>query len=317
MPKSEIKFVPQPLVLISQIQRSGGTLTSQLLDGHPAVLMHPHELHIGRPQKWDWPQLDPSQSPNEWLPLLYEKRLEQFYGVGYVKAGSNPHAQKEVHPFNFDPQFLVQAFNAFCQHAEIKTQRDILNCYFSAFFAAWDDITVPDAVGCVAAFCPRVLMYRESADRLLADYPDGFVLSSIRDPRTWFASSSRHSAEAYPEVETAIDLWMSSTQQILERQRSSDGRVIAFTYEDLVTDTKGVMTQVAAKIGLPYDPILEMPTYLGRPILSNSSYAKDSYGVSKSSLETHKTLSGVDLAYIEKMAMPMYEEARAQLAIRL
>ena len=28
-----------PLVLISQVQRSGGTLLSQLFDGHPEVLL--------------------------------------------------------------------------------------------------------------------------------------------------------------------------------------------------------------------------------------------------------------------------------------
>jgi len=36
--------VTSPLVLISQIQRSGGSLLSQLFDGHPEVHAHPHEL---------------------------------------------------------------------------------------------------------------------------------------------------------------------------------------------------------------------------------------------------------------------------------
>jgi hypothetical protein len=36
-----------PLVLISQAQRSGGTLLSQLFDSHPAIAAHPHELSIG------------------------------------------------------------------------------------------------------------------------------------------------------------------------------------------------------------------------------------------------------------------------------
>jgi len=234
-----------------------------------------------------------------------------------VKPGSNPLAQKEVHHINFAPKLLKAYFEVFCDKVQINSQRDVLNCYFSAFFAAWQDLDVPNAVGYVAAFCPRVLMYEDSADRLLWDYPDGFVLSSVRDPRTWYASSSRHSSKAYPNVQTAIDLWIGSTRQILSRQETSGGRVIAFTYDDLVTDTPAVMTQVAEKLGLPYDPILEMPTYLGRPILSNSSYAKDTYGVSKTSLDTHKTLDSEDLAFIEKTAMPVYEEARANLSVRL
>ena len=45
--------VNQPLLLISQVQRSGGTLLSQLFDGHPQVHAHPHELKIGYPEKWE------------------------------------------------------------------------------------------------------------------------------------------------------------------------------------------------------------------------------------------------------------------------
>ena len=34
--------VTSPLALISQIQRSGGSLLSQLFDGHPEIHPHPH-----------------------------------------------------------------------------------------------------------------------------------------------------------------------------------------------------------------------------------------------------------------------------------
>src|SRR5919198_369926 len=50
--------VREPLVLVSQIQRSGGTLLSQLFDGHPQCHAHPGELHIGWPRKRYWPPLD-------------------------------------------------------------------------------------------------------------------------------------------------------------------------------------------------------------------------------------------------------------------
>ena len=103
-----VNKLTQPLVLITQIQRSGGTLLSQLLDGHPQVCAHPHELHIGKPMKWDWPMLD-MRSPESWFSYLYEKRLESFYHNGYVKPGSNPH-KKEVLPFNFDAELQRHVF---------------------------------------------------------------------------------------------------------------------------------------------------------------------------------------------------------------
>ena len=39
--------VREPMVLVSQIQRSGGTLLSRLFDGHPECHAHPYELKIG------------------------------------------------------------------------------------------------------------------------------------------------------------------------------------------------------------------------------------------------------------------------------
>ena len=53
--------VSEPLVLISQIQRSGGTLLLQLLDGHPECHVDPFELKIGHPKKHNWPPIDLSQ----------------------------------------------------------------------------------------------------------------------------------------------------------------------------------------------------------------------------------------------------------------
>ena len=67
-----IQTVTSPLALISQIQRSGGSLLSQLFDGHPEIHAHPHELKIGFPTKYTWPKLDLNenlfQKPGKFLP---------------------------------------------------------------------------------------------------------------------------------------------------------------------------------------------------------------------------------------------------------
>ena len=62
--------VGEPLVLISQIQRSGGTLLLQLLDGHRQCHVDPYELKIGHPKKHNWPPLDLSR-PETWFETLY------------------------------------------------------------------------------------------------------------------------------------------------------------------------------------------------------------------------------------------------------
>ena len=39
-----------PLLMVSQIQRSGGSLMAQLFDGHPQLYAHPFEIQIGYPK---------------------------------------------------------------------------------------------------------------------------------------------------------------------------------------------------------------------------------------------------------------------------
>ena len=75
--------VNEPLVLISQLQRSGGTLLNTLLDGHPELHVHPYELHIGYPTKADWPALDLDDSPDAWLERLSERVVGRLFAAGY------------------------------------------------------------------------------------------------------------------------------------------------------------------------------------------------------------------------------------------
>ena len=79
--------IAEPMLLCSQIQRSGGTLFSRLFDGHPEVHAHPHELKIGPKDRW--PKLD-LEAPGTWFEALYEEvggqapagRLEQARAQG-------------------------------------------------------------------------------------------------------------------------------------------------------------------------------------------------------------------------------------------
>ena len=59
--------VDQPLTLICQAQRSGGTLLARLFDGHPQCHAHPHELHIGDNRPHVWPKLALDESPESWF----------------------------------------------------------------------------------------------------------------------------------------------------------------------------------------------------------------------------------------------------------
>ena len=80
-----VQPVTVPLALISQIQRSGGSMLSQLFDGHPEVHAHPHELKIGYPNKFNWPEIDLDDNPEHWFEILFEDSVVEHLKHGYKK----------------------------------------------------------------------------------------------------------------------------------------------------------------------------------------------------------------------------------------
>jgi hypothetical protein len=295
-----------PLVLISQIQRSGGTLLTQLLDGHPELAVHPHELKIGHPRKWDWPRLDLSEQPTDLLVQLFEKLIPTFMLDGYRKSDGNRFAEGEAKPFPFDIDVLCQTFEA--KAANAKSQRQVLDAYLSGFFAAWGDGEGENQSRWTVGFTPRVIMHADSIGRFFDDYPDGRVISCIRDPISWYASSRRH-AEEYRDIGNAVDLWKSSTRAAVQLASERPQQVHLLTYDSLVNETESAMRQVCAVLGIAFDPVLLSPTYRGEPVLPNSSFDISEYGVHSRSLDREEMLEAGELDELRASAMPIYEEA--------
>src|SRR5262249_20882025 len=131
--------VGQPLVLVSQIQRSGGTLLSQLFDGHPECHAHPHELTIGYPKSQHWPRLD-LEDPSSWYQMLYENYPQQHFRLGYHTPAERPGTDDvDRFPFLFLPRLQKAIFDAVVAETEVTRPRDVLDCYFTSYFNAWLD----------------------------------------------------------------------------------------------------------------------------------------------------------------------------------
>ena len=75
-----------PLVLISQVQRSGGTLLSQLFDAHSALAAYPHELRLGYANADSWPRLDPALGMDKNFRRLYDLKFPRFVRRGFTKG---------------------------------------------------------------------------------------------------------------------------------------------------------------------------------------------------------------------------------------
>jgi hypothetical protein len=293
--------VKEPLVLVSQVQRSGGTLLSQLFDGHPELHAHPHELKIGYPREANWPPIDLSD-PAGTFERLFEKKALTHLQTGYRKPGAKEDETvggHDVFPFVFLPRLQKAIFDA--EAAGAQTERDVLDAYFTSYFNAWLDnhnlYTGPKKA--ITGFTPRLAMAQENRDRFFAAYPDGVLISIVREPQSWYESAAKYSPRRFPDVQTALGLWRASTEAAL------DERAVVVTYERLVGDTEDVMSRLAERLCITKAPVLCTPTFNRRPIRANSAEQVAQYGI----------LAGLRQPpadpVVAELAGDLYERARA------
>jgi hypothetical protein len=318
--------VCEPLVLVSQIQRSGGTLLSQLFDAHPELHAHPHELHVGNPSKVNWPELDLAAGPDEWFRILFEHPTGRAFEEGYNKAADRSAGAIEpddILPFLIPPTLQRELFEAALAARPARSQRDVFDAYMTSYFNAWLDNHNLYAPGkrWVTAFTARLSSHPVSVARFFAAYPDGRLVSVVRDPRSWWASAKRFREVApwkvtrhrdYSEVETAIGLWRGSAEAMLEayEQRAESFRLLRF--DALLGDTEATMRSLAEWLGISFHPTLVEPTFNGLPIKADSSFAVADHGVHAEPLERFReVLPPEEIAFVEERAMPLYERVAA------
>jgi hypothetical protein len=309
-----VKLVPvrEPLVLVSQVQRSGGTLLSQLFDGHPEVHAHPGELHIG-PGKAHWPSLDPNAAPEAWFDALFERITLEFVEQGYSKAtpGARSAGTFDVFPFDFD---LDRQREVFLQRARPgSSAREVLDAYMTSYFNAWLDNanlrTGPKRA--VTAFAARLAMNKSDLAAYFRDYPDGTLITIVRDPRGWFESSRRYH-ERHEDVDRAMAAWSRSTRSSLRARELYGDRVVVVSFEHLVLETEPLMRRIAEQLGLTFSDELLVPTFNGRPIRADSSRPVYQYGVVPDRAAPPELGAAVEAA-IARATGELYASARSVL----
>jgi len=295
--------VTSPIALISQVQRSGGSLLSQLFDGHPELHAHPHELKIGYPKKFMWPEIDLNENPQRWLEIFFEDKVIEHFKGGYKKERK----QDEVFPFIFVPSVQQKVFLKYLSSVDSITLRDVFDAYMTSYFGAW--INNQNRYGqkkYVTAFTPRLAMIEENIESFFEVYPDGRLLSIVRDPRNWYPSAVKHRSNVYGDIRKSIDLWKTSTEAALRNKKKYGERVSIVRFEDLVSKTEAVMFYMADFLKINFDDILLVPTFNKSPIRANTSFNDEQHGIVSSTLSRYKMLSEEELKIIEEMTEDIY-----------
>lgn len=300
-----VQPVTAPLALISQIQRSGGSMLSQLFDGHPQVHAHPHELKVGYPKKQNWPVIDLKDRPDRWFEILFEDNVVDHLRHGYKKMDK----YEETFLFIFLPSLQKKIFLNYLNSIETVAIRDVFDAYMTSYFGAW--VNNQNRLGAkryITAFTPRLAMMDTNMASFFNIYPRGRLISVVRDPKNWFPSATRHQLDKYGDIEKALGQWVDSAGSMVRNKQTYGDRVCVITFEDLVSRTEAVMHYLAEFLSLNFDNLLLTPTFNRFPIKPNTSFKLEKPGIMTSALERYKTLSRDELAVVEKTTGKVYEE---------
>ena len=304
-----VQPVTAPLALISQIQRSGGSMLSQLFDGHPEVHAHPHELKIGHPKKYIWPEIDLTGNPDHWFEILFEDTVVVHLRHGYKKMAK----YEDSFQFTFAPSLQRKIFLKYAGDPEATGMRGVFDAYMTSYFGAW--INNQNRLGpkkYVTAFTPRLSMMRSNMKAFFDVYPEGRLISVVRDPKNWFPSATRHTMKKYGEINHALDQWLDSAKSMVENKKQYGDQVCIITFEDLVTRTDPIMHHLAAFLDIRFDPILLTPTFNKVPIRPNTSFKLQKPGILTSAVERYKTLSSEELDIINLKTGDIYRQVLKQ-----
>ena len=295
--------VTSPLGLISQIQRSGGTLLSQLFDGHSELHAHPHELKIGYPTKYTWPKLNLKDASNRWLETLFETSVLSHFKKGYKKEKK----RDDAFFFLFLPSVQREIFLDYAGSIDSLALRDVFDGYMTSYFGAWlNNQNSSGQKRFITAFTARLAMRNENMQSFFEIYPDGRLISIIRDPKNWYPSAIRHKPKICRGIRDGVDLWKKNARAMLRNKERYGDRVCILTFEDLITRTKSVMRYLAEFLEIKFEDILLEPTFNKYPIRANTSFEAEKNGIIKSTLERYKTLTREELDFIQSMSEELY-----------
>jgi len=306
--------VREPLVLICQAQRSGGTLLARLFDGHPECHAHPHELLIGYPKPHTWPELPLDEDPDLWFGKLRERYLSTLFTKGQRRLPLKASGEKfrASYPFIMPPGFQRLLFlDEVGRRAPLGSEREVLDCYMTSLFNAWLDNQNLRGVEkrWVVGFSPR-RAWGDGLDRFESIYPDGRLISILRDPLSWFTSAQGRDEAADPDV--LLGVWMRSAREMLEAEQRLGERFRVVRFEELVLDTPGAMRRLASWLGIDYDERLATPTFNGYPVGPNSSFETSQTGVVQEPVERYRELLTDDQQeHIRSECEELYNEVLA------
>jgi hypothetical protein len=258
---------------------------------------------IGYPEKHLWPRIDLNDRPENWFGILFEHIVNKYNHEGYVKGKE----EKETFPFVFIPALQRKIFLDYIHSVRSITARDVFNGYLTSYFGAWlNNQNYNGEKKFVTAFSLRLAIIKESMELFFETYPDGRLISLIRDPQNWFPFAMIHWPKRYEDVSVAVKRWNESAQAMLWHKERYGDCVCLLRFEDLVSKTEAVMRYLTGFLGIEFDDILLVPTFNKYPTKAIERLKEENRATRSGPLWGGRKLAEQEVNTIERETSEIY-----------
>jgi len=304
----------QPVIFISQLSRSGGSLLSSLFDNVPEIFAFPKEVKFGAIKK-TLPDLKSfcNELPEEILMrFINENGIFKDAMRGDYKKGT-----KAAVPFEFERAQFESTFYRLWRENTPTTGRELMTIFFTAFFSSWTNYP-KHSIECkqfISGFASWTAMDPKNIERFFGYYSDGFLIQIVRDPVSWYESVSARNLqktslkrkELFP-IYAGIDAAISSYEQqwnITQNYMKTYGdKLLLLNFDSLINNRERTMRRVSERLGIAYSDSMLIPSFAGRKIEGNSSF-NDRY---KKHVDRNTILDSKEKIQLEEKLNPIYEQ---------
>ena len=237
--------------------RSGGTLFSLLMDGHPQVLAHPGEL----PFLSVW---------NEKYFNRVKNDLDRYSSQGYPVSGNS---QDSFRILRFIAGEMWRKSGSYWTE---EPSSKFLDFYFDNVFTYWvnhPDILESGPIKKLITGFRSGISGDQRIEEFLFRLPRIIYLHIIRDPYTWWRSFHKHTPNC--EIELGIKRWVNSQKKAIAAKNSFPERTIIIDFKTLTSNPEKVARYLCKHFGLTYHPVLLKPSLNGKEITNNSSFSRN------------------------------------------
>ena len=296
VPRSPILCFDQRACFIAGPARSGTTLLTSLLDGHPDLLVLPEETAYFPTVRTKYGAC----SRREQFDYLTARTLANVLFGGACKWGKRDYSHFPAAEFR--RRFEERAFDP------VHARRDLLVLLLETYADLLDR-----PLDSVRRWVEKTPANRDHLPAIFQRFPHARVLLTLRDPRALLASQiqlEQNRRRRRFSVYLTVHHWLTAARLALALQARPcpDPRLHLVEYGRLVESPEAVLREVCTFLGTAGDAAAVAPTKIGRHWAGNSSAGCSFDAISAEPLDRwRKFLTPSEIGWVEWHCRPWME----------